>query len=173
MNNYIVQYNTIQYNKQFILCQISDKIVTQRCITSLIIHHIWIYTLYAFVNMYVFNLFLNTAREWAVFMVTGRALQSMGAAFWNDLSPAYFSDVRGTCNRCWSLHLDCLGTIIWNRSWVWYNGAMLWRDLYVKHNTLNSICSCMGNQWSWHRDVIVGTNIVTRRTNKASSIFMY
>ncbi len=23
----------------------------------------------------------------------------MGAAFWNDLSPAYFSDVRETCNR--------------------------------------------------------------------------
>ncbi len=44
--------------------------------------------MYAFVNKYVFNLFLKTAREEAVFMVTGRALYNMGAAFWNDLSPA-------------------------------------------------------------------------------------
>ncbi len=42
--------------------------------------------MYAFVNKYVFNLFLKTAREGAVFMVTGRALYSMGAAFANDLS---------------------------------------------------------------------------------------
>ncbi len=27
-------------------------------------------------------------------MVIGRALYSMGAAFWNDLSLAYFSDVK-------------------------------------------------------------------------------
>ncbi len=46
--------------------------------------------MYAFVNKYVCNLFLETAREGAVFMVTVRALYSMGAAFWNDMSPAYF-----------------------------------------------------------------------------------
>ncbi len=38
--------------------------------------------MYAFVNKYVFNgFFLKTASEGAVFMVTGRALYSMGAAF--------------------------------------------------------------------------------------------
>ncbi len=57
--------------------------------------------MYAFENKYVYNL-LKTAGEENVFMVTGRVLYSMDAAFWNDLSPAYFSDVRGTCNRCWS-----------------------------------------------------------------------
>ncbi len=111
----------------------------------------------------MFNLFLKTAREGAVFMVTGRSLYSMGAAFWNDLSPVYFSDVRGTCNRCWSLHLNCLGTIFWDRNWVRYNGAMLWRALYVKNSTLNSIRSGMGNQWSWWRtgdDVFILPSIV-------------
>ncbi len=71
--------------------------------------------------------------------MTGRAIYSMGAAFWNVRSPVYFSHVRGTCNRCWSLHLNCLGTIFWDRNWVRYNGAMLWRALYVKHNTLNDM----------------------------------
>ncbi len=33
--------------------------------------------MYAFVNKYVFNLFLKTARDGAVFMVTGNALCSM------------------------------------------------------------------------------------------------
>ncbi len=37
--------------------------------------------MYAFVNKYVFNLFLKTAGEGAVFMVTGMALYSMGAVF--------------------------------------------------------------------------------------------
>ncbi len=111
--------------------------------------------MYAFLNKYVFNLFFKTARKGGVFMVTGRALYSMGAAFWNDLLPAYFSDVRGTCNRCWSLHLNCLGTIFWDRKLVRYNGAMLWRALYVKHNTLNSIRSCMGNQWSCRRTGVI------------------
>ncbi len=41
-------------------------------------------------------------------MVTGRALYSMGAAFWNDLSPAYFSDVRGTY-----IGVDLYNLIIW------------------------------------------------------------
>ncbi len=36
--------------------------------------------MYAFVNKYVCNIFLKTAREGAVFMVTGRALYSMCAA---------------------------------------------------------------------------------------------
>ncbi len=76
--------------------------------------------MYAFVNKYVSKLFLKTAREGAVFMVTGRALY-----------------------RCWSLHLNCLGTVFWDRNWVRYNGAILWRALYVKHNSLNSIYSCM------------------------------
>ncbi len=87
-------------------------------------------------------------------MVTSRALYNMGAAFQNDMSPAYFSNVRGTCNRCWSLHLNCLGTI-WDRNWVRYNGAMLWRALCVKHNTLNSIRSYMGNQWSWWKTGVI------------------
>ncbi len=105
--------------------------------------------MYAFVNKYGFNLFLKTVREGVVFMVTSRALYSMGAAFWNDLSPAYFGDARVTCNMWWLLHLNCLGTIFSYRNWVRYNGAILWRALYVKHNTLNSWHSCMGNQWSW------------------------
>ncbi len=88
-------------------------------------------------------------------MVTGRILYSMGAAFWNNLSPAYVCDVRETCNRCWSLHLNCLSTIFWDRNWVWYNGAMLWRALYAKHNTLNSISSCMANRWSWQRTGVI------------------
>ncbi len=33
-------------------------------------------------------------------MVAGRALYNMGAAFCNDLSPGYFSEVRGTFSRC-------------------------------------------------------------------------
>ncbi len=37
--------------------------------------------MYAFVNNYVFNLFVKTAREEAIYMVAGRALYSMGAAF--------------------------------------------------------------------------------------------
>ncbi len=63
----IPRYNTIQYNKQFILCRISDKIVTQRRITSLKSSNFSIYNMYAFVNKYVFNLFLKTAREGTVF----------------------------------------------------------------------------------------------------------
>ncbi len=88
-------------------------------------------------------------------MVTDRALPvySMGTVFWNDLSPAYFSDVRVTCNKCWSLHLNCLSTMFWGRNWVRYNEIMLWRALYVKHNALNAIRSCMGNQWSWWRTI--------------------
>ncbi len=39
--------------------------------------------MYVFVNKYVFNHLLNTAREGSVFMVTGRVLYSMGAAFSN------------------------------------------------------------------------------------------
>ncbi len=88
-------------------------------------------------------------------MVTDRALPvySMVTAFWNDLSPAYFSDVRVTCNKCWFLHLNCLSTMFWGRNWVRYNEIMLWRALYVKYNILNSIRSCMGNQWSWWRTI--------------------
>ncbi len=95
-------------------------------------------------------------------MVTGRELYNMGETFWNDLSPAYFSDIRGTCNRCWSLHFHCLGTIFRVRNWVRSNNwAMLWWALYVKHNTLNSFCSCMGNQWSWRRTgVIISYHLV-------------
>ncbi len=92
-------------------------------------------------------------------MVTGRALYSMGAALWNDLSPAYFNDIMGTCSRCWSLHLNChltcLGTIVCDRNRIWYNGGILWRTLYIKHKTLNSICSCMGNQSSWWRTGVI------------------
>ncbi len=47
--------------------RISDKNVTQRCITSLNLIT-YINTLYAFVNKYVFYLFLKTAWEGAVFM---------------------------------------------------------------------------------------------------------
>ncbi len=36
--------------------------------------------MYAFVNKYVFNLFLKTVTEGAIFMVTSRALYSFGAA---------------------------------------------------------------------------------------------
>ncbi len=94
---------SLQYDKQFILHQISDKIVTQTHITSL--NHLTCINLYhVCFNKYVFNLYLKTAKEGAVFMLTCRALYSMGAAFWNDLSTAYFSYVRGTCNMCWSLH---------------------------------------------------------------------
>ncbi len=88
-------------------------------------------------------------------MVTCTALYSMDVAFWNYLSPTYFSDVRGTCKRHWSLHLNCLGTIFWDRNWVIYKGAKLWTVLYVKHNTLNSIRSCMGNQWSWQGNGLI------------------
>ncbi len=41
--------------------------------------------MYAFVNKYVFNLFLKTARQGTVFMVTDRSLYRMDAAFSNDL----------------------------------------------------------------------------------------
>ncbi len=58
----------------------------------------------------------------------------------------YFSDLEVTSNRCWSLHLNYPG-----KNSVSYNGVILWRVFYVKHNTLNSICSCMGNQWSCRR----------------------
>ncbi len=93
-------------------------------------------------------------------MVMGSALYSMGAAFCNDLSPAYFSNVRGTSNWCWSLHLNCLGTVFWDRNWVRYNEAMLWRSLYVKHNTLNWICSCMGNQQSCQRTGVICSSML-------------
>ncbi len=73
-------YNMIQYNKQFILLRISDKIVTQMHITSL--NHLTFINLYhvCFINNYVFNFFVKTAKEGAVFMLTGRELYSMGAA---------------------------------------------------------------------------------------------
>ncbi len=79
----------------------------------------------------------------------------MDAAFWNALSSAYFSDFRGTCNRCWSSHLNCLDTIFWDMNWIIYNGTMLWRALYIKQESLNSICSCMCNQWSWQKTGVI------------------
>ncbi len=133
---------TIQYNKQFILHWISDKIVTQTCITSL--KHLSIYNMYAFVNKHVFNLVVKTARKvavlwWQVEHYTAWVLPSEMTCHLHILVMS-----EGTCNRCWSLHLNCLGTIFWDRNWVRYNGVMLWRSLYVKHYTLNSICLLYG-----------------------------
>ncbi len=67
---WIIQYNTIQYNKQFILCQISDKSVTQRCITSL--RHLTYINLYfaCFVNNYVFNLSLRLLEKELFFLMS-------------------------------------------------------------------------------------------------------
>ncbi len=64
-----LSFNAIQYNKQYILHQISDN----NCHSE--VHYksksyTSIYTLYAFVNRYVSNLFLKTARERAAFIVT-------------------------------------------------------------------------------------------------------
>ncbi len=74
---------------------------------------------------YVFNLYLNAATRMRWFMMTGRVLYSMDAAFWNYLSPVYISNVRGTSNWSWSLHNNCLDTFVCDRNWVRYNTAML------------------------------------------------
>ncbi len=106
-----IQYNTINnwYSAEYLSFRYKSKPYN---ITSI----------YVFINKDLFNLILMTEREGAVCMVTDKKLYSTGAAFWNGISPAYFSDVRGIYNRCWSLHLNCLGIIFWDRNWVRYNG---------------------------------------------------
>ncbi len=64
--------------------------------------------------------------------MTGRALYT-------------FPNVSWTSSRCWSLHLNFLGTFYWVR----YNDAMWWRTLWARYNTWNSIHLCMGSQWGW------------------------
>ncbi len=112
----------LKYNKQLILCRISDRIITQRCITSRKYNITPILDLYTFVNIFVFNLLLfkSALDEVNCFMVTGCALYNIGAAFCNDLSPAYLSDVRGPSNG-----VDHFTLIAWTHF------AEIWTDLGV------------------------------------------
>ncbi len=52
--------------------------------------------MYAFVNKYVFNLFIKTAREGAIFKVTGMALYSMGAEMTSHLHILVMSEELAT-----------------------------------------------------------------------------
>ncbi len=118
-------------------------------------HFPWFFLEHYLRVKFILHLFVKTARKGAVLWWQAGHFYSRGAAFWNDLSSAYFSNIRGTCNRCWSLYLNCLGTIFWDRNQDRYNGAILWRALHVKHNALISILSCVGNQWSWWRTGVI------------------
>ncbi len=152
-----VHYKTIQYNtiNDLYCANIWQNYHSEMHYKSKLYNITSKNTFCAFVSKYPFNLFLKTAREETAFMLIDKALYSMGAAFWNHLSPAHFSDIRTTSNRCWPLHLNCMGTFLWDSNWVRYNGAISRRAVYIKHNTMNSICSCIGNQWSWRRTGVI------------------
>ncbi len=119
------------------------KTVTQRPTASMTITIFSIYTLHSCKTNMSITSFQTLLEKQQFLVLRSRAMNNMGAAFWNDLSDAILSNVRGTSSRCWLLHPNCLGNFFWVSNWVGYNGALLWRALQVTHNTLNSIPSCM------------------------------
>ncbi len=93
-------------------------------------------------------------------MVTGRALYSMGAAFWNDLSPAYFSDYTfiihfRLCQVIYAIICILTVPLSWNvnRKWdVFYIqwtclAVFLWKDFQIYSKAtlradINRPCYC-------------------------------
>ncbi len=80
--------------------------------------------------MLVCMLFLKTADDGVTFVTLIGRQGIVLVVFWSDFLRAYISDVSGTSSRCWSFHLNYVypGTFVWDKNWVSYNEALLWRD---------------------------------------------
>ncbi len=84
------QHNTIQYN---ILN--NEKVIY---ISSMKHNQTFYSCSLDILNIYVVNVCLNTTKEGTLIMLRIRALDNVGTAFSNDMSPAYFNDA--TSSRC-------------------------------------------------------------------------